>query len=71
MKIITLEEHFQLPAIKEALTKLLPGAQNTPPQGFPRDQLEDLGMGRLKALLLTSGAPSHSRCGGGFVDKGD
>ena len=27
MKIIALEEHFQIPAIKEALAKLLPDAQ--------------------------------------------
>jgi predicted TIM-barrel fold metal-dependent hydrolase len=48
MKIITLEEHFQIPAVREALTKSLPGSQDTPP--FPRTQLEDLGDGRLKDM---------------------
>jgi len=50
MKIITLEEHFQLAEIKKAVAKMLPGFAN----GFhlqaydaPDSQLEDLGADRL------------------------
>ena len=50
MKIIALEEHFQIPAIKEVVAKLLPGAQDTPQLAAPSTQLEDLGAGRLKAM---------------------
>ncbi len=53
MKIITLEEHFQIPAIKKALAKLLPDTQGTSPlasYGPLSAQLEDLGDGRLKAM---------------------
>ena len=51
MKIITLEEHFQIPAIKKALAKLLPDAQAPSPLASPLStQLEDLGAGRLKAM---------------------
>ncbi len=51
MKIIALEEHFQIPAIKEALAKLLPDAQAPSPLASPLStQLEDLGAGRLKAM---------------------
>jgi predicted TIM-barrel fold metal-dependent hydrolase len=49
MKIIALEEHFQLAEIKEAAARLLPNAH----QGFydpPTAQLEDLGAGRLQAM---------------------
>ena len=51
MKIIALEEHIQVPAIKEALAKLLPDAQGPSPLPSPLStQLEDMGAGRLKAM---------------------
>ena len=53
MKIITLEEHFQIPAVRKALAKLLPDAQNTSQLASSSPlvaQLEDLGAGRLKAM---------------------
>ncbi len=50
MKIITLEEHFQISSVNEALKKLLPGAQDAPPLAFPATRLEDLGADRLKAM---------------------
>ena len=53
MKIIALEEHFQIAAIKQAVAKFLPAAQDTAQlasYGPPNAQLEDLGAGRLQAM---------------------
>ena len=53
MKIITLEEHFQIPAVRQALAKFIPGAQDTSPLASSNPlvaQLEDMGAGRLKAM---------------------
>ena len=50
MKIITLEEHFQLAEIKKAVSKMLPGFANgfhLPAYDAPDSQLEDLGADRL------------------------
>jgi hypothetical protein len=50
MKIITLEEHFQLAEIKKAVAKMLPGFANgfhLPAYDAPDSQLEDLGADRL------------------------
>jgi uncharacterized protein len=49
MKIIALEEHFQLAEINKAVAKLRPNSH----QGFykpPTEQLEDLGAARLQAM---------------------
>lgn len=46
MKIITLEEHFQLARIKKAVSKMLPGFANgfhLPSFDAPDSELEDLG----------------------------
>jgi hypothetical protein len=46
MKIITLEEHFQLAEIKKAVAKMLPSFANgfhLPAYDAPDSQLEDLG----------------------------
>jgi predicted TIM-barrel fold metal-dependent hydrolase len=48
MKIITLEEHFQLAEIKKAVAKFLPASQESAYN--PPAQLEDLGAGRLKDM---------------------
>jgi len=50
MKIITLEEHFQLAEIKKAVAKFLPGQNAFHLTGYdPSDaQLEDIGAGRLQ-----------------------
>jgi predicted TIM-barrel fold metal-dependent hydrolase len=53
MRIITLEEHFQVAAIKTAVAKLLPGLQTValaPPYNPPDSQLEDLGADRLRRM---------------------
>ncbi|GAC1348089.1 MAG: amidohydrolase family protein [Ktedonobacteraceae bacterium] len=53
IKIIALEEHFQIAAIKEAVAKFLSGAQDTAQLASyapPNAQLEELGAGRLKAM---------------------
>jgi predicted TIM-barrel fold metal-dependent hydrolase len=50
MKIITLEEHFQLAEIKKAVAKMLPSFANgfhLPSYDAPDSQLEDLGADRL------------------------
>ncbi len=50
MKIITLEEHFQLAEIKKAVAKMLPSFANgfhLPSYDAPDSQLEDLGTDRL------------------------
>ncbi len=50
MKIIILEEHFQLAEIKKAVAKLLPGFAkgfHLPAYDAPDSQLEDLGADRL------------------------
>ncbi len=49
MKIITLEEHFQIAAITKAVAKFLPSSQTTSYKP-PDAQLEDLGAGRLKDM---------------------
>jgi predicted TIM-barrel fold metal-dependent hydrolase len=49
MKIIALEEHFQLAEVREAVARLLPNSHQsfyTPPTAL----LEDLGAGRLQAM---------------------
>src|SRR5579884_3254786 len=51
MKIITLEEHFQLPEIKKAVARFLPGPQESSYE--PPAQLEDLGATRLKEMDAT------------------
>jgi hypothetical protein len=46
MKIIALEEHFQIAAIKKAVAKFLPSTRDTAQRasyGPPTAQLEDLG----------------------------
>jgi predicted TIM-barrel fold metal-dependent hydrolase len=53
MRIIALEEHFQIASIKEAVANFLPGAQDTfqlASYGPPTAQLEDLGAGRLNYM---------------------
>ena len=53
MKIITLEEHFQIAAIKKAVAKFLPSSQDTfqaTSYNPPNTQLEDLGAGRVKVM---------------------
>ncbi len=51
MKIITLEEHFQIAAIEKEVEKLFPTAQvQMGDYGLPARQLEDLGIGRLQAM---------------------
>ncbi len=50
MKIITLEEHFQLAEIKKAVAKMLPSFAHgfhLPAYDAPDSQLEDLGADRL------------------------
>ena len=50
MKIITLEEHFQLAEIKKAVAKMLPSFAHgfhLPSYDAPDSQLEDLGTDRL------------------------
>lgn len=49
MKIITLEEHFQIAAITKAVAKFLPNSQMASYKP-PDTQLEDLGAGRLKDM---------------------
>ncbi|HLG77183.1 MAG TPA: amidohydrolase family protein [Ktedonobacteraceae bacterium] len=53
MKIIALEERFELATIKKVVAKFLPGAQDTAQLASyspPTAQLEELGAGRLKAM---------------------
>jgi predicted TIM-barrel fold metal-dependent hydrolase len=53
MKIITLEEHFQLAEIKQAVAKLLPAFEkgfHLPSYDPPDSQLEDLGADRLRHM---------------------
>ncbi len=52
MKIIALEEHFQLAEITKAVSKFLPSSQETSYRS-PVAQLEDLGAGRLSAMDAT------------------
>ena len=50
MKIITLEEHFQLAEIKKAVAKMLPSFAHgfhLPSYDAPDSQLEDLGADRI------------------------
>ena len=49
MKIITLEEHFQLAEITEAVARFLPRSQESF-YDSPTAQLEDLGVSRLQAM---------------------
>lgn len=53
MKIITLEEHFQIAAIKQAVAKILPSFASgfhLPSYDPPDSQLEDLGADRLQHM---------------------
>jgi uncharacterized protein len=65
MKIITLEEHFELAEIKKAVAKFLPHSQESFYEP-PTMQLEDLGAGRLKdmdAMGIDVQALSHTASG--------
>ena len=53
MKIIALEEHFQIAAVKQAVAKLLPGFDTVallPPYAPPDALVEDLGAERLRRM---------------------
>lgn len=52
MKIITLEEHYQLAEIQKAVAKYLPDQSvfHQPPYNPPTSQLEDLGAGRIQRM---------------------